>query len=295
MTSVVELPQTGSHADRRQRVLARVGLAVVATFGTLGLLAPLIRPYQPKALSYDNLEGPSWRHLLGTNQIGQDLASQMLEGTRTSLLVGLLAGTGTLVLGASVGMIAGFLRGWTDAAVMRVIDVFLATPRLPLLILVGFYAGRDARVLALVIALLFWPGTARSVRSQVLSLRRRTHIRASLGFGAGALHVLRRHIAPEISLLLLASLLGAMGRAVMLEAGLALLGIGDLTRISWGTIMRDAQNSSGLYYSRAYLWWMMPPLIAIVVTILALTFIGMGVEQRVNPRLSRHGLRRSPR
>ncbi|MEO5680330.1 MAG: ABC transporter permease [Acidimicrobiales bacterium] len=276
-------------------ILGWVGLGVMATFVMLGLLAPRIRPFRPVDLSSDNLEGPSWRHLLGTNQIGQDLASQMLEGTRSSLLVAAMAGGGTLILGASVGMIAGLRRGWLDALVMRVIDVFLATPRLPLLILVGIYAGRDIRVVALVIALIFWPGTARAVRSEVLSLRRRAHLKAAIGFGAGPVHIMRRHVVPEISLILLASLLSAMGRAIMLEAGLAFLGIGDPSRTSWGSIMRDARNSSGLYYSRAYLWWMVPPVLAVVLTLLALTFIGVSLERRVNPRLSRHAPSRALR
>lgn len=277
-----------SPAGRWSRVRGKAGLVFFGTFVLLGIVGPWIAPHSPIAISRDFVQGPSSRHLLGTNQIGQDLASQMLVGARSSLYVAALAGTGTVVLGALVGMLAGWWRGWFDMAVMRVIDVFLATPRLPLLILLGLYAGRDLWVVVLIIILLFWPGTARAVRSQVLSLRRRVHIKASVGFGSGALEVLRRHIVPEMSLILVAQVLSAMGRAVMLEAGLAFLGIGDPQRTSWGSVMREAQGYAGLVYSRAYLWWMVPPVLSIVITLLGLSFLGTTVEQRINPRLARH-------
>ncbi|HUR18550.1 MAG TPA: ABC transporter permease [Acidimicrobiales bacterium] len=277
-----------SSTGTRTRSLGWVGLVIIATLVVLALLAPWIRRYRPETISWDFLQGPSWRHPLGTNRIGQDLASQMIEGARSSLLVAVLAGGGTVVIGASVGLIAGWRRGWVDLVVMRVVDVFLATPRWPLLILIGLYAGRDLLVVAAVIALLFWPGPARTLRSQVLSLRRRAHLKAAVGFGAGTVHMLRRHIVPEVGLILVAQFLSAMGRAIMLEAGLAFMGIGDPSRTSWGSIMRDAGDYSGLIYSNAYLWWMVPPMLAIIFTLLALTFVGMAVEQRINPRLARH-------
>lgn len=290
MTALGELPLSQPVRKTRGRGgLGRIGLSVVVTFVTLAALAPLIRPYRPDALSGDLLQAPSWRHLLGTNQIGQDLASQMLEGARSALLVAVLAGTGALVLGASVGLLGGWLGGWVDLLLMRVVDVFMATPRLPLLIVVGSFAGRRLEVVALVIALVFWPGSARIVRSQVLSLRHRSHLRAAVGFGAGTVHVLRRHVVPEIALLLAAQLLAAMGRAILIEAGLAFLGIGDPSRISWGSIMQDARSMPGLFYTAAWLWWMLPPMVAIVVVLLAFTFIAVALEQRINPRLSRHG------
>jgi len=273
----------------RHSVLGWTGLVLVGTFVVLALAAPHLRPYRASALSGHSLEAPSWHHLLGTNQIGQDLASQMLDGARSSLMVAVLAGLGTLLLGATAGLLAGWLGGWFDVAVMRVVDVLLATPRLPLLLVVGVYAGRRLVTVALVIALVFWPGAARAVRSQVLSLRRRAHVKAAMGFGAGTLYVLRRHVVPEISLILVAQLVAAAGRAVLLEAGLAFLGIGDPSRMSWGSIMQGARQAPGLFYGPEWLWWMFPPMLAIVLVLLGITFLGVAVEQRMNPRLARHG------
>lgn len=290
MTTIAEAGDVdaGTTPEERSPAIGWIGAVIVGAFVLLALSAPVIAPYRPSALSGGPLEAPSARHLLGTNRIGQDIASQMLEGARSSLLVAVVAGAGTLLLGATVGLLAGWWGGWPDHALMRLVDVCLATPRLPLLVVMGLYAGGDLIVVALVIAVVFWPGPARAVRAQVLSLRRRAHVKASIGFGAGTWHILRRHVLPEISLILAAQLIAAMGRAILLEAGLAFLGIGDPARLSWGTIMQSARQAPGLYYTSAWLWWMLPPLVAIVAVLLGMTFLGIGVEQRITPRLARH-------
>ncbi|HWH34976.1 MAG TPA: ABC transporter permease subunit, partial [Acidimicrobiales bacterium] len=171
---------------------------------------------------------------------------------------------------------------------VRLVDVVLVIPKLPLLIVAGAYVGPSVGGIAAIIALTSWPPSARVLRAQVLSLRRRAHLRAALGFGAGTLRVLRRHVVPELGLILASGLVAAAGRAVALEAGLAFLGLGDPTRASWGSIMRDALDFSGLFYTRAWTWWLVPPVAAIGVLLVGMTFLGIAVEQRVNPRLARH-------
>lgn len=270
-----------------------VGVVIVGTFGLVAAAGARFTPYRPTELAGTPLEGPGAAHLLGTNSVGQDLLSQVVSGARVSLTVALLAGGGTILIGGLVGILAGWLGGTPDAIIMRVVDFVLITPRLPLLIVIGAYIGPSLPVIAAIIALTFWPGPARVVRSQVLSLRRRAHVRASMGFGAGTTHVLRRHLIPEVGLILVAGLVSAGGRAVMLEAGLAFLGLGDPTRASWGKVMRDAIEFSGLFYTDAWMWWLGPPILAITLLLLGFTFLGVGVEQRINPRLTRHGTRRS--
>lgn len=265
-----------------------LGLGLVATFVALAVAAPWISPYPPADLVARGFEAPSGNHILGTNAIGQDLASQFLSGARVSLLVAVLAGSGTVLLGSAVGLAAGWRGGMVDAVLMRLVDVTLTLPRVPLLIVVGAFAGRSLLAVAAVIALVFWPGTARLVRGQVRSLRTRAHVKAAVGFGAGSADVLRRHVVPEISLILVAALVAAAGRAVALEAGLAFLGLGDPARTSWGSIMNAARRSPGLFYTQIWTWWMLPPVLAIVLVLLGVTFLGVAVEQRANPRLSRH-------
>ncbi len=205
---------------------AWLAAGLIGCFVLVALLAPLFAPYRTAELAGRPLEAPSTRHPLGTNGVGQDLLSQMLSGARASLFVAGVAGAGTLVLGALVGLVAGWWRGVVDAVLMRVVDVLLVIPRLPLLIVAGVYVGPGLLPVAVIIALTFWPATARVVRSQVLSIRRRDHVMAATGFGAGIVHVLRRHVLPAVGLVLAAEFVTAVGRAVVLESGLAFLGLG---------------------------------------------------------------------
>jgi peptide/nickel transport system permease protein len=269
-------------------LVGRVGGGLAALFALVAVLGPHLSPYRTTQLAGQPLQPPSTAHWLGTNSVGQDVASQMVSGARVSLTVAVLAGAGTVLIGAAVGMLAAWIGGRTDAVLMRVVDFVLVIPRLPLLIVVGAYAGPTIGVVSLTIALTFWPTTARVIRSQVLSLRRRAHLRAAMGFGAGTFHVLHRHVIPEVGLIVVAGLVASAGRAVMLEAGLAFLGLGDPTRASWGAIMRDALDFGGLFHIDAWQWWLLPPVAAISLLLLAITFLGVGLEQRLNPRLARH-------
>lgn len=268
--------------------IAWIGFGILAFFVVLALGAEHFSGYRITELAGDPLEAPSSAHLLGTNGVGQDVASQLVQGARMSLFIALVAGGGTVVIGALVGMMAGWLGGRTDAVVMRVVDLVLVTPTLPLLIVLGAYAGPSLTAIAAIIALTSWPPSSRVIRSQVLSLRRRAHLQAAIGFGARTAHVLRRHILPEVGLIVASAFVGAAGRAVMLEAGLAFLGLGDPTRASWGRLLRDALDFDALFDTQAWAWWLLPPAIAIGLLMLGLAFVGIGLEQRINPRLARH-------
>lgn len=265
-----------------------VGVAIVGLVAVFAAAAPWLARYRPTAPSGEPLSPPSAQHLIGTNVVGQDITSQLLVGAQVSLIVAAIAGGGTLLIGAIVGVLAGWCGGRTDAVLMRVVDLLLAIPRLPLLIVVGAYVGPTLLTVAAIIALTSWPPGARVVRSQVLSLRRRTHLRAAIGFGAGTWHAVRRHLVPEVGLILVAGLVAAAGRAVMLEAGLSFLGLGDPTRTSWGGMIRDATDFGGLFYTDAWSWWLLPPVVAITVLLLGFTLAGLGLEEAVNPALRRH-------
>ncbi len=273
----------------RHRRIGWAGAGLVGGFALLALVAPLVAPYRTGALVGQPLEPPSPAHLLGTNSVGQDVVSQLLSGARASMFIAGVAGAGTLVLGALVGVVSGWKGGRADAVFMRVVDVFLALPRLPLLVVAGAYLSRSLTSVAAVIAATFWPETARVVRSQVLSLRGRAYVTAATGFGAGTFHVLRHHVIPALGLILIAELVTAAGRAVVLEAGLAFLGLGDPSTASWGSILRDALAFRALFYTDAWKWWLVPPIAAVTLLLVGITFLGVALEQRINPRLARHG------
>ncbi|HET9443118.1 MAG TPA: ABC transporter permease [Acidimicrobiales bacterium] len=279
----------GCRPPRRRR--SRIGVAgavLVGTFLLVAVLSPYLAPFRVTEIAGDPIAPPGGRNWLGTTRIGYDVASQLLAGTRASVLVALLGGGGTLVLGGLAGMVAGWFGGRVDTVVMRLVDVVLVLPKLPLLIVASAYVGPDIEATAAVIALVFWPNSARVVRMQVLALRHRAHVEAAVGFGAGAVHVLRRHVVPEISLVLVAGFVAAANRAVTFEAGLAFLGLGDPIRASWGAMIRDSVLYPGLFMSKAWTWWFLPPVVCLVLLLLGLSFLGMAVEERLHPRLARH-------
>jgi peptide/nickel transport system permease protein len=293
VTAVAEAPVAlQAHAGVRRKptmgLLGWIGAGLLAAYAVLAVLAPTISPYRTTELAGRPLEAPSADHLLGTNSVGQDVLSQLLSGARVSLFVAVVAGGGAVLIGALIGMVAGWLGGVVDALLMRLVDVVLVVPKVPLLILVGALAGPALGTISVIIALTSWPPGARVIRSQVLSLRRRAHLKASTGFGAGTRYVLRHHVVPEIGLIVAAGLVGAAGRAVMLESGLAFLGLGDPSRSSWGQMMRDALDFPVLFQIDAWQWWLLPPLAAVSLFLLGVAFVGVGVEARLNPRLARH-------
>lgn len=269
--------------------LVLAGGALLAMLATAAVLAPVLAPYDPRALAGDSLQPPSTRHLLGTNNIGQDIVSQIVWGARTSLTVALGAATLAVVVGVVVGVTAGLLGGVADVVAMRVVDVFLALPRLPLLVLVGALVGADRTSLILLIALLTWPVPARVLRSQTLSLRRLGFVAAARGFGGGVGYVVRRHLVPALGSLIASSFILIAGNAVLLEATLAFLGLSDPTAVSWGLILNNALLHPGLYFTDAWTWWVLPAGFAITLTVMAFAFIGLGLEPLLDGRGRRGG------
>lgn len=285
---VVPVERTAPPSARRARMAAVLGGLFVAGFVVVVLFGTTIAPYRATALSGRSLQPPGGKHLLGTNLLGQDVFSQLVLGARTSVEVALLAGLGTVLLGGLVGITAGWFRGLTDVVLMRVTDLVLVVPKIPLLLLAGTLTGGSVTALSLLIAFTFWPVAARILRAQVLTLRTRTYVRAGTGFGAGTWHQLRRHILPDLALLGVAELIGAAARAVVIQAGLAFLGVGSVTEPSWGGMTRDALNYHGLFVTAAWRWWLVPPVVAVMVMVTGIALLGTAAERRLTPRLARH-------
>lgn len=261
------------------------GLILLALLITVALCAPVLAPYDPYDFAGRPLERPSAAHCLGTNDVGQDILSELIYGARISLAIAAGAATGTVILAVTVGGAAGYAGGWIDALLMRLVDLLLALPRLPLLILVTALLGASLPTMILTIALLFWPGTARIIRAQVMHVRQRGYVRMARSFGGSPIYIFARHVLPQIAPLIVFGLVTAAGRAVALEAGLAFLGLGDPSAKSWGLMMRYALNLPGLLLTDRWLWWLLPPGIAITLLILGLTFIGIGMERHLDTRL----------
>jgi ABC-type dipeptide/oligopeptide/nickel transport system permease subunit len=263
------------------------GAGIVAALVIVAVLAPLLAPYDPRALVGDYVERPSAEHLLGTNEIGQDIFSQVVWGARTSLIVTVAGGALAILVGVLVGVGSALAGGVIDTATTRAVDVFLAIPVLPLLLVVATLAGPTLTTVILVLGLLGWPGVSRLVHSQTLTLRQRGFVQSARRFGGGSLYLIRRHLFPAIAPVVVASFIDFATVAIVLEAGLAFLGLSDPTTVSWGTVLNQALDHPGLYFSPVWTWWILPAGLAITVTVLGFTFVGIGLEPAFNPRWRR--------
>lgn len=267
--------------------LLLVGAGLVGTIVAVAVLAPILAPYDPAALSGRSFEPPSTEHLLGTNDIGQDILSRIIWGARSSVIVAMGATAFSIVVGVLVGVSAGLLGGAIDALAMRVVDVFLAMPRLPLLVLIAALAGPSRGSVILVLGLMFWPAAARIVRSQTLTLRQRGYVSSARGFGGGLFYLIRRHLVPALGPIIIAVFVAVAANAVLLEATLAFLGLADPTGVSWGLEINRALATPGLYFTSAWTWWVLPAGFAITLAVLGFTFLGVGLEPILNPRSRR--------
>jgi peptide/nickel transport system permease protein len=267
--------------------LTAVGGALVGVLVVVAIFAPLLAPHDPRALVGGYLERPSAEHLLGTNEIGQDIFSQLIWGARTSLLVTVAGGALAMVVGVLIGVGSGLAGGLVDEVVTRAVDVFLAIPVLPLLLVVATLAGPNLTTVILVLGLLAWPGVSRLVHSQTLSLRQRGFVQSAGSFGGGSLYLIRRHLFPALAPVVVAGFIDFATVAIVLEAGLAFLGLSDPTAVSWGTVLNQALGHPGIYFSPLWTWWILPAGLAITVAVLGFTLVGIGLEPAFNPRWRR--------
>lgn len=285
-TGVVEVTTGGREREPASGLLV-AGAVLVGLAVAVAVCAPLLTSHDPTAISGRALEQPSARHWLGTDVPGRDIFAQLVYGARASLTAGVVAGALAIVGAVVVGVLPALVSGWADTLSNRAVVFMLALPGLPLLVLIGALAGNRASALVLVIGFLGIAPNARILRSQALTLRNRGFIAASRGFGGGPLYVLRRHIVPGLGPLILVSFVNWASVAIALQAGLAFIGLGDPSGISWGLMLNRALSQPAIYYSPMWTWWVLPPGFAITLTLLGFTFLGVSLEPYLNPRWKR--------
>lgn len=260
------------------------GAGLLLVLAAVAIAAPLLAPYDPAVRVGRPFSPPTSVHLLGTNDVGQDLLSELLYGARVSLLVGGVAALVAMLIGTVVGVVAGYARGWVDVAAMRLVDVVLCLPVLPLTIVIGVFLGPGLSTQIVVIASVMWAGVARELRAQVLSVREQDHVQAVRAMGAGPGYALRRHVLRAVVPLVVPQFVLAIKTAILLEASLAFLGLGDITAKSWGTMLYFAHARSA-FLTDAWLWWVVPPGTAIAATVLGFALLGCAFEERARPVL----------
>lgn len=267
---------------RRHR-LAVIGLVVLIVLGMLALLAPVIAPYGFDTQDLNIIgtpQPPSAEHLMGTDQLGRDALTRVLYGARVSLAVGLTSALLASLLGTLVGALAGYYRGWLDTFLMRLTDVVLCIPLLPLVILLSGMLRPTVPLLVGIIGVLGWMGTARLVRGQFLSLREREFVEASRALGGSNNRIMFRHILPNaIGPIIVATTL-AVGSGIMLESALSFLGLGvQPPTPTWGNLLNYASQ-----WLQVAPWLALFPGLFILVTVLAVNFLGDGLRDALDPR-----------
>lgn len=267
---------------------AVAGVLIIAFFLLAATIGPFFAPYDPAQMGVGLPgEAPSPQHLLGTTRVGQDVFSQMLYGTRSSILVGFGVGIFATVVAVIIGMTAGFLGGWIDEALMLITNVFLTLPALPLMIVISSYAtGFNLRGLWVIIGVLVitgWAWGARIKRSQTFSLRNKDFVMAARVAGEPWWRIVFVEIMPNMLSLIVSSFIFTAIFAVLGEASLEFLGLGDLSQVTWGTILYWAQNNAALISN--LWWWFLPPGLAIGVFSTGLALLNYAVDEMTNPRL----------
>ncbi len=299
-----QLWETNLEVFQRDK-LALLGLFIFAFFTLVAVFAPIIAPNDPltplknangdwikDAEPYwmaeegeDEAEGYVNTFQLGTTNIGRDIFSQLIYGSRAALLVGFSAAIAVAVIGTVVGLLAGYYGGWIDTLLMRAADVAFGIPFIPFIIVISAFFDPSIWNVVVAMAVLLWRDSSRVIRSQVLVIKEQSFVSAAKVSGASELRIIFVYIAPSI--LPLSFLYGtlAIAWAILTEASVSFLGFSDPETISWGYMLQDAFNSLAL--SREAFYWIVPPGLCIMLTVMAGFFIGRGYEEVLFPRLRR--------
>lgn len=269
-----------------------IGLALVLLAIGMAVFAPWLAPYDPKQpvrVTIDDIYAPpSPEHWLGTDDAGKDVLSNFIYGARVSLTVGFFASFISIAIGGTIGITAGFYGGRVENLLMRMTDIMLVIPDLPLAVVLVALTKPSLLNIIFVIGILGWTGTARLVRSQTLSVKERKFVMRARSIGAGNLYIIRRHMLPLVLPLMVANTVLVISLAILEESTLSFLGLSDPTTLSWGQMLNFAFTRGAM---SAGAWWaLVPPGFGIVWVVLGCTLLGHGMEHILNPRLETHHL-----
>jgi peptide/nickel transport system permease protein len=292
-TAPLSLQTVAKPPSRQRQVLrsffrhrmAATGTVVVTMLALLAIFAPLIAPYDPNAI--DLLAGqqkPSREHLLGTDEIGRDVLSRVIYGARVSLSVGLVSVAIYTVIGTVLGAISGFYPGIVDSLIQRATDTVMCFPALIIIVAAVAILGPSIFNVMIVIGLLTWPNICRLVRGQFLSLREREFVEAARTAGARDWQIIFRHVLPNSLAPITVAATFGVASAILTEAGLSFLGLGvQPPTASWGNMINLAQ-SAAVMQEMPWLW--VPPGIMIAVAVLSINFMGDGLRDALDPRMT---------
>jgi peptide/nickel transport system permease protein len=257
--------------------LNQLGLCLFLAFFIMAIFSEAIAPYNPWA-RYEPYDPPSWKHFLGTNDMGNDILSELIYGSRASLIVGLGAAIIATLIGTVIGLFAGYFRGTLDEVLMGITDIFIMIPQIPLIIVLAAFLRPSIWLIALLMGLLWWTSTARVTRSKVLQVSEMSFVKASRSLGFSNLHIILSDVLPNISHVITPKFLLLIASAMIAEASISFLGLGDPTVKSWGMMINFAFTRGG--FINGYWWWYMPPGICITLFVLSVVLMGFAMEEK---------------
>ncbi|HSV38719.1 MAG TPA: ABC transporter permease [Nocardioidaceae bacterium] len=265
-----------------------LGLGILLLFVVIALAAPLLADGEGLKVTKATggvLESPSSEYWLGTDESGRSVLTMLIWGTRISLLVGVLATAISMLIGTVIGLVSGFFEGWPARLLYRFTEWFLVIPFLPLAIILAVVLGRSLLNIAIVIGVTSWPATALLIRSQTLSVKERPYLERARLLGSSRWHQMTRHILPNVMPMVLANTTLTVAIAILSETTLSFLGLGDPTRVSWGSMLEAAFGVGAM--TTGSWWFIVPPGICVVLVVLSFTLVGQALEEIFNPRLRR--------
>jgi len=266
----------------------KVGLILAGILVFCAVFAPFLAPFDPYDVTERAERGlsPSLAHPLGTTiSTGQDIFSMLIYGAKTSLAIGIITGLLIAATGMLFGVLSGYLGGIVDMVIMRVVDILLVIPTLPIAIVLTNIFGTSYFMIVLIFTIFGWTGLARIIRSQVLVLKSCNYVKAAEIAGASKWRVMFKHILPGCSHLLIMSTALTCAGIMVAEAGLSFLGLGDPSAISWGKMLADAQGGGALLFG--HWWWIFAPGIGIFLSVFSFMRIGLALEEIFNPAMKK--------
>jgi peptide/nickel transport system permease protein len=275
-----------SWREYRRHRAGVAGLVILAVTIAIALAAPLITDAEGLDVTKTTggvLDPPGGGFPLGTDEQGRSVLLLLIWGARVSLLVGITATLLAMGIGTVIGIAAGHFSGWFSGLLMRVTDWFMVLPRLVLAIALASVLGPSLVTIIVAIGVTSWPGTARLIRAQTLAVEARPYLERARALGAGHWHQMTRHVLPNVMPLVLASTTLEVASAILSEATLSFLGLGDPTRVTWGTMLSRAYASGAV--TAGSWWYLLPPGLAILLVVLSFTLCGRALEAVLNPRL----------
>ncbi len=259
------------------RKVSIIGLVLFSSFLLAAIFSSFLSPCDP----WDRFEPylpPGQDHILGTNDLGQDILSELIYGSRVSLIVGFGAALMATTIGSSIGLLAGYFKGMADEILMGITDIFLMIPQIPLIIVLAAFLRPSFWLIALLMGSLWWTSTARVVRSKALQIREMGYVQSKRSLGFSHLHIIVSDVLPNLSQLVMPKFLLSIASAMIAESSISFLGLGDPSMKSWGMMINFAFSRGG--FINGYWWWYMAPGLCITIFVLSIVLIGSFLEER---------------